>query len=89
MSAPASRVSPSFLNRAANLLVDFDVKDKSSDLSSQIDVRKARQFKSQQHPKNYDKIDADYDEFDMGCSKEPSSRIGADTLDLGNFRTLP
>jgi hypothetical protein len=82
-------IPSAFLGRPANLFVDFDVGDTSDELSSHVAERKQNQFRSQRHPKNYDSIDKNYDEFDKGCSKEPSSSLGAEVLDLKNFRRLP
>lgn len=78
-----------FLDRPANLFIDFRTDDRSDKLNSEIEDRKKQQFDSKQHPKSYNKVDTSYAEFDKGCSREPSDPIGKSELDLKSFRSLP
>jgi hypothetical protein len=82
------KIPESFLARAANLLVEYDVSDTSQKLNAQVSKRKALQVTRPKHAKQYSKVDPEYSDFE-GCERDaPSSAIGENELDLKNFGTL-
>lgn len=79
-------IPKSFLERPANLFVEFDVTDESADLNEQINARKQSQAKNAKHAPQYGSIDST---FNMRCDRAPSQAIGNNEIDLKKFRTLP
>jgi hypothetical protein len=81
--------TPQFLiGRVANLFVDFDVTDSSSDLHSSITTRKQLQAQQPRHPRHFTKIDSMPSSFYQGCGRPDTGATGLSYLDLQKFGSL-
>jgi hypothetical protein len=81
------KIPESFLGRATNMFVEFDVTDSSARLNSEIEQRKASQNRNPKHAPQYAMIDAAFNKR-CGGEGEPSRPPGQDELDLMHFRNL-
>jgi hypothetical protein len=77
-----------FLDRAANLFVEYDVTDSSQEVGETITSRKKSQQESPKQALHYIRIERDPKNFYAGCGKPKIGSIGSDELDLKIFRTL-
>ena len=83
-----SPIPGSFIERKANLFVEFDVTDNSSALNHEIEARKIQQQSNPKHARQYSKVDS---KFKKRCGGDglASEVLGSNELDLKKFRSLP
>ena len=83
-----STVPDSFIERSANLFVEFDVTDSSGALNRDIQGRKRKQEITPKHALRYSKIDSKF-ETRCGGNARASEPVGRNELDLKKFRSAP